>query len=380
MELLEFCVKENNYFSFRGKFFKQNQGLAMGNPLSPILADIVLEKLFYESLNKLDRKPTFIKKYVDDIILAIPSNYVNQLKTIFESFDNNIRFTVEYEIENKINFLDITLIRNNNKIITNWFRKTTASGRLLNYLSDHPFKMKNNIVVSLIKRVLHISDTQFISDNLSKIYKILIDNNYPEKLIENSINIVMNQRNNNTIIQQHNNTPNIRTIFGSITYIPYLTEKIQKIFKKDNTIIKIANKPTNKLNDVFSKLKDPIHILKSDNVVYEFPCVCGKVYIGQTGQILNKRLCQHKNNIKNKIEKSAVVEHYKKQEHEYNFDKVRVLHKEKNWQKREFLEQAEIYLNHKTINKKADFQSLNFHYRNILYTHKKITQKSKNKR
>lgn len=77
--------------------------------MSPILADIVLAKLFFQSLNKLDKKPTFIKKYVDDIILAIPLNYVDNLKNVFESCDNNIKFTVENEYLLLNNFIEMNL-------------------------------------------------------------------------------------------------------------------------------------------------------------------------------------------------------------------------------------------------------------------------------
>lgn len=44
LELIELCVN-NNYFYFSGKYLRQYMGTAMGNPLSPILADIVMDSL-----------------------------------------------------------------------------------------------------------------------------------------------------------------------------------------------------------------------------------------------------------------------------------------------------------------------------------------------
>ncbi|XP_071443316.1 putative nicotine oxidoreductase [Hetaerina americana] len=49
LALLRVCVEEN-YFKFNGKFFQQKDGLAMGSPLSPLLADLYMndfeERLF----------------------------------------------------------------------------------------------------------------------------------------------------------------------------------------------------------------------------------------------------------------------------------------------------------------------------------------------
>jgi len=41
-------------------------------------------------------------------------------------------------MEDRLNFLDITLIINNNKIEFDWYHKLTFSGRYLNFLSHYP--------------------------------------------------------------------------------------------------------------------------------------------------------------------------------------------------------------------------------------------------
>ena len=40
--LLEFCLK-NTYFSFQGQFCEQVEGVAMGSPVSPIVANLYME-------------------------------------------------------------------------------------------------------------------------------------------------------------------------------------------------------------------------------------------------------------------------------------------------------------------------------------------------
>ena len=48
--LLEFCLK-NTYFSFHGQFFEQVEGVAMGSPVSSIVAILYMEYLEQEVLS-----------------------------------------------------------------------------------------------------------------------------------------------------------------------------------------------------------------------------------------------------------------------------------------------------------------------------------------
>ena len=44
MKLTRLCMKEN-YFTFRGKFYKQTKGAPMGNPLSPFLCELFMANI-----------------------------------------------------------------------------------------------------------------------------------------------------------------------------------------------------------------------------------------------------------------------------------------------------------------------------------------------
>ena len=48
--LLEFCLK-NTYFSFQGQFLEQVEGVAMGSPVSPIVATLYMEYLEKKALS-----------------------------------------------------------------------------------------------------------------------------------------------------------------------------------------------------------------------------------------------------------------------------------------------------------------------------------------
>ena len=48
--LLEFCLKKT-FFSFQVQFFEQVEGVAMGSPISPIVANLYMEHLEQKALS-----------------------------------------------------------------------------------------------------------------------------------------------------------------------------------------------------------------------------------------------------------------------------------------------------------------------------------------
>ena len=103
---------------------------------------------------------------------------------IFNNEDENIKFTYEQENNKKINFLDIIFINDNQSIITDWYQKPTYSGRILNFLSNHPRHQKIAMIYNMIddKAVL-LADSKFQQKNIKFASKILEQNNYPKKYI-----------------------------------------------------------------------------------------------------------------------------------------------------------------------------------------------------
>ncbi|XP_062558055.1 uncharacterized protein LOC134222926 [Armigeres subalbatus] len=113
LETMEFCI-DASYFKFNGQYYQQTFGTAMGNPLSPTIADcdgIVVG----QRSSKAKILLPFLRKYVDDLITAIPLNQLKHVLDIFNSYDVHIQFTYELEVDNKLPFLDMLLIRQRNQ-------------------------------------------------------------------------------------------------------------------------------------------------------------------------------------------------------------------------------------------------------------------------
>ena len=89
------------------------------------------------------------------------------------SLYNRLKFTLEFG-DDKINFLDITIINNNNLIEFDWYHKPTYSGRYLNFLSSHPLSQKRDIIIGMIDRVFLLSDPKYHQKNVEHITKKMI--------------------------------------------------------------------------------------------------------------------------------------------------------------------------------------------------------------
>ena len=99
--LLELSTK-GTVFLFDGKYYRQKDGVAMGSPLGPVLANAFLwhhEMKWLEDC-PLSFMPIFYARYVDDIFVLLRSaEHVTILAQYFSSKHPNINFT--YEEENK---------------------------------------------------------------------------------------------------------------------------------------------------------------------------------------------------------------------------------------------------------------------------------------
>lgn len=159
-------VMENCVFQYKEIIYQQIFGSPMGSPGSPCFADLVMESLEEVVIKKLPFKLPFYFRYVDDIITAIPKNMINETKEIFNSFNENIQFTIEVEENSRIAFLDIWLIRTEDGTIkTDWYHKETWSGRYLHFDSELPFSYKRNTISILVDKVIKLADSEFHQKN-----------------------------------------------------------------------------------------------------------------------------------------------------------------------------------------------------------------------
>ncbi|KAJ8681931.1 hypothetical protein QAD02_017723 [Eretmocerus hayati] len=185
-------IFNNTYFQFEGEFYRQKDGAPMGLPLSPIVANLVMEDCIEECLEKLnnlfDFKPRLLKIFVDDGLAIIPKDQVANFMNTFNNYDNNLKFTIELEKNSQLPFLDLLLINHNGNLITDWYQKPTQSHTYLNFNSHNPSTQKMATIYNLVDRGIKLAHPQYHSKNLKKIRDLLLLNGYPLKFIARHIN------------------------------------------------------------------------------------------------------------------------------------------------------------------------------------------------
>jgi len=103
-----------------------------------------------DALKKTDISIPFYFRYVDDIIMTVPSSEIDKVLTNFNTWHPKLQFTMEVD-GNRINVLDLTIIINEKRMLEfNWFHKPTFSGRYLNYLSTHPSSQKKGVIMGML--------------------------------------------------------------------------------------------------------------------------------------------------------------------------------------------------------------------------------------
>ena len=132
--LLNFATCERQ-FLFKGKFYDQIDGVAMGSPLTPVLANPFMGHHKKEYLSNYNGVlPSFYARYVDDIFLVF--NLHDEEKRFFYYLNlkhPNVKFTVETEVNKVISFLDVLIDNRNNILNITNYHKSTFFGLLLNF-------------------------------------------------------------------------------------------------------------------------------------------------------------------------------------------------------------------------------------------------------
>ena len=180
-KLLDLCLSQN-YFEFNNQYYESKDGLIMSNPLSPILAEIFMDNL--ESIisqHHLFKYFTFWYKYVDDVVACFTgsqrqlTSFLNYINSIHE----NISLTLELELNNSINFLDLTIERKDNKFEFSIFHKPSHADLVIHNSSIHPFTQKMAAFHSFVHRLLSVplSHENYLKE-LNLIKQIAFNNKY----------------------------------------------------------------------------------------------------------------------------------------------------------------------------------------------------------
>ena len=337
LELFRHCLT-SSYFLWNDQFYEQIDGVAMGGPLSPVVANFFMEWFEKTALDTAPKRPKNWFRYVDDTFVVWQHGKDSLLEFLahLNNIHSNIKFTMEIESNNKLPFLDVLVYKKETGDLGHSvYRKPTHTDRYLNANSNHHPSQKRALIKTLVHRAKTISDDETLKSELFHLSEALKSNGYAEKLISSVIH--PNRTYTHETVDESSTQPK--------AYLPYLsavTDRISRILRKEG--IRTVFKPSQKICNIIGSVKDKIDPLKTPGI-YSIPCECGSEYIGMTDRSIATRRKEHARSIRlNQPEKSAVAEHALTEGHCINFVDTKVLARVKgfhNLARREAIEIAQ---------------------------------------
>ena len=150
-------ITRQNYFFSNNYIIFQNYGLAVGAPSFGITAEIFLQHAENLHLARLAQKHSIINyfRYVDDILLIFYPNLTDTpaVLTDFNALHPKLRFTAETEVNNTLNYSDISIHRTPKGLRTSIHRKHTFTDTIISYISNHPTQHKHATIKVLCNRL-----------------------------------------------------------------------------------------------------------------------------------------------------------------------------------------------------------------------------------
>ena len=287
-------------FLFDGKHYKQIDGVAMGSPLGPVLANVFMchiEEILFSQCSPAFR-PVYYKRYVDDTFILFQSKVAaEQFLEYANSLHPNINFTIEHENNNCLPFLDVLITRSDQHFSTSVFRKETYTGLGSNFYSSCFYNFKLNSIFTLLHRAYSVSsDWVYFHKEVEFLRKYFYNNCYPKFLFEKYVKRFLESKFHPIIPDPTVPKLNFYASFPYVNnkkFLTVLSQIIKKYFYCLNPKLVLRNPKT--VGSLF-KFKDTVPTLMRSLVVYKYTCPrCNLgTYLGSTKRMLKVRIDCHR--------------------------------------------------------------------------------------
>ena len=178
-----------------------------------------------------------------------------------------------------------------------------------------PLSMKKGLLIAELKRSIHKhTKDETLNKHFSEIKNKYLAQQYPQKLIENSIEKVKKDKKEDSVNWKQEKEDFPERNFTCI--LPFTSKRVSKVTSELRKLIKsflpefnlhTAHRTLSIRNSIISKLVPKNEEANTTNAVYSFRCKCYLEYIGET-ENLNKRVQEHQQPGRN----TAVFQHIQK--------------------------------------------------------------------
>ncbi|XP_046382334.1 uncharacterized protein LOC124153280 [Ischnura elegans] len=289
-------VLTSTYFQFRGEFYEQTDGVAMGSPLSPAIANFFMEDFEERALSTAKIKPKYYFRYVDDTFIVWPHGQETLPAFLqhMNSLHPNIQVTMEMEKDGCLPFLDVLIRRKEDGSLSHRvYRKPTHTDLYLNGLSHHHPSQRNAVLTSLFHRAKRIADEESLPQEINHLRTTFQRNGYGKTEIMKALKrTFQDQRATKEFLAHEDNDKAKPIAKAALPYISTISGKLSRILRKRN--IETIHKPPGKLRSQLVKVKDRMGLKTSG--VYQIPWLRLSAGAFRTSsafmRMLESRLCR----------------------------------------------------------------------------------------
>jgi hypothetical protein len=183
-------VLTSTYFCFDGQFYEQTDGVAMGSPLSPVIANFSMEDFEQKAIEQATHKTVCWFRYIDNTFVIWPHSQekLEDFLIHLNGLHNKIQFTMEKEEAGHLPFLDIDIYRKTDgSLEQKVYRKSTHTNLYLHQNSNHHPANKQPVFASLIQRVKALCDQDTLPQELEFLTTVFKDNGYSHQQIRRAM-------------------------------------------------------------------------------------------------------------------------------------------------------------------------------------------------
>ena len=258
-------------------YYTQIDGLAMGSPCAPLLANGWLSQFDHDI--KGDAKLYF--RYMDDIFRNIVENkLMNKLEEV-NSYHESLIFTHEREKERKLPILDMDVRHHEDGTLSSgWYCKPSDTGLIMNFHALAPMRYKRAVVSGFVHRIFRAcSSWQLVHEGLERAKVILENNQYPPRFYEKIIHDTLTKIVEASPKQKEEQEEQF-LIF--LQYRGKCSETYARDLRKTEVPCRVIF-TMRKLKTVTPSLKPPIERNLKSGVIYKIQCPrCTACYVGAT--------------------------------------------------------------------------------------------------
>lgn len=356
-KLVTLCMQQS-YFQFRDTFYRQLQGAPMGNSLAPFCSDTFMADL-EQKLEDNNQLPERWWRYVDDVFCIIKRDSLTSVLDTINKAHKNIQFTYETEVDGKLPFLDILVVREpsiSSPLSFEIYRKPTNTRRTIPASSNHSYQHKMAAYHHMIHRMLTLPlSEEGKQKELEYIFETARINGYKDTAIQAIINKKEKGLHKSLLTTLTTTTEPLRRV--AVEFDKNLTRPLRPKLEKYGIDLVFSSR-SNQLQSVLGSTKDPVKTTEKPGI-YKVSCShCDKVYIGQTKRTLTTRLMEHLKDVETAKKdmkkgyaphfKSSVAEHIVTQKHSITIEDATIIRPINKPSKLDAAESLEIYKHDQT--------------------------------